>query len=195
MADVTSLDDDLKLLRGNKFSEEAVRAIKSWVFQSVLQEQEVPVESLLATLRDGTVLCRLANVLHGEDVPGETQLIAWKRSAMPFVQMDQIAQFLAFARSYGVPEDELFQTVDLFEEKDPAIVYQTLKSLSRYANRKHPQRFPVLGPQLATRRPRPQVKQKPTHLQARWSTAEYGFMGGASQGSEGVVFGHRRDIK
>lgn len=193
-ADVTSLDEDLKLLRESKFSREAVEDIKRWVFESVLEEQ-VPAESLLESLKDGTVLCRLANRLHSADVGDGKELIKWRKSTMPFGQMEQISQFLSFARSYGVPEDELFQTVDLFEEKDPAIVYQTLKSLSRYANKKHPQKFVVLGPQLATKRPRPPVKQKPSHLQAGWSTTEYGYMGGASQSTEKVVFGQRRDIK
>ncbi|QLQ81741.1 hypothetical protein HG537_0F05020 [Torulaspora globosa] len=193
-ADVTSLDEDLKLVREAKFSREAIEDIKRWIFQSVL-EDVVPEESLIESLKDGTVLCRLANRLYSADVGNGTELIKWKKSTMPFVQMEQISQFLSFARSYGVPEDELFQTVDLFEEKDPAIVYQTLKSLSRYANKKHPQKFVVLGPQLATKRPRPPIKQKPKHLQAGWSTTEYGYMGGASQTTEKIVFGQRRDIK
>ncbi|CAI4052401.1 hypothetical protein SKDZ_15G4980 [Saccharomyces kudriavzevii ZP591] len=193
-ADVTSLDEDLRQLREGKFSPEAIQHIKVWVFKSVLAEV-VPPSSLLQCLKDGTVLCKLANVLHEADTK-ETNHISWKRSNIPFVQMDQISQFQSFARKYGVPEDELFQTVDLFEEKDPAIVYQTLKSLSRYANKKHPERFPVLGPQLSTKKPRPPIKLKPKHLQdgTGWSTLEYGYMKGASQGSEGVVLGQRRDI-
>ena len=150
-------------------------------------------ESLIESLKSGVTLCKVANKLKAAD---ETSgFIKWKESKMPFVQMEQISQFLTFARSYGVPEDELFQTVDLFEEKDPAIVYQTLKSVSRYANKKHPDLFPVIGPQLATKRPRPPVKQKPKHLQTGWSTTEYGYMGGASQKSEGIVFGQRRNIQ
>lgn len=192
--DVTSLDEDLKILRESKFSNGAIEDIKNWIFQSVLKEASTD-QSLIASLKDGTVLCKLANEIYSADDPSNKTLIKWKESKMPFVQMEQISQFLDFARSYGVPEDELFQTVDLFEEKDPAIVYQTLKSLSRYANRRHPNRFPVIGPQLAVKRPRPPIKQKPKHLQTGWSTAEYGYMGGASQQSEGIVFGQRRNIQ
>lgn len=191
-ADVTSLDEDLKLLRDTKFSQDAIDDIKSWIFVSVLNEEQ-PRESLIESLKSGVTLCKVANKLKAAD---ETSgFIKWKESKMPFVQMEQISQFLTFARSYGVPEDELFQTVDLFEEKDPAIVYQTLKSVSRYANKKHPDLFPVIGPQLATKRPHPPVKQKPKHLQTGWSTTEYGYMGGASQKSEGIVFGQRRNIQ
>lgn len=196
-ADVTSLDEDLKTLRESKFSPDAVKSIEMWIYESILREK-CPDQSvsLLESLKDGIVLSKLANILSEADTAG-LQLIRWKESRMPFVQMEQISQFLSFARSYGVPEDELFQTVDLYEEKDPASVYQTLKSLSRYANKKHPERFPVLGPQLATKKPRPLIKDKPKHLrtgESGWSTYEYGYMKGASQKSEGVVFGQRRDI-
>lgn len=191
-ADVTSLDEDLKLLRDTKFSQDAIDDIKSWIFVSVLNEEQ-PRESLIESLKSGVTLCKVANKLKAADEP--SGIIKWKESKMPFVQMEQISQFLTFARSYGVPEDELFQTVDLFEEKDPAIVYQTLKSVSRYANKKHPDLFPVIGPQLATKRPRPPIKQKPKHLQTGWSTTEYGYTGGASQKSEGIVFGQRRNIQ
>lgn len=194
-ADVTSLDDDLRELRESKFSNEAVEDIRKWIFESVLNET-LPNEPLLESLRDGTVLCKLANKIASTDSLNGRGLIKWKKSKMPFVQMEQISQFLTFARQYGVPDDELFQTVDLYEDKDPAIVYQTLKSLSRYANKSHPDLFPVIGPQLATKRPRPPVKQKPKNLQtgSGWSTSEYGYMNGASQQSERVVFGQRRDI-
>ncbi|CCF57487.1 hypothetical protein KAFR_0C04960 [Kazachstania africana CBS 2517] len=191
--DVTSLDEDLKQLRLSKFSEDAIGSIKMWIFKSVLNDEVDAGKSLLELLKDGTVLCKLANKLNEVDSPNTT-LIKWKESKMPFIQMEQISQFLSFARAYGVPEDELFQTIDLYEEKDPASVYQTLKSLSRYANKKHPDIFPVLGPQIATKRPRPPVKAKPKHLQEGWSTMEYGYMKGASQKTEGVVFGNRRDI-
>lgn len=191
--DCTPLDEDLKSLRDNKFSPDAVNEIKVWIFQTILKKA-IPEHSLLDSLKDGVALCELANTIHAADAPGSKPLIPYKKSTLPFMQMDQISQFLGFCRHYGVPEDELFQTVDLYEEKDPAIVYQTIKSLSRYANKRHPERFPVLGPQLAEKRTRPPVKSKPAHLKNGWSTQEYGYMGGASQKSEGIVFGKRRDI-
>ncbi|CCK70288.1 Scp1p KNAG_0E00200 [Huiozyma naganishii CBS 8797] len=193
--EVTSLDHDLQVLRSGKFSPEDIDAIGHWVFVDVLQEDGYKEGSdLLEKLKDGTVLCRIANIL-AEHETTTYPLIKWKESPMPFVQMEQISQFLVFASRYGVPQDELFQTVDLFEKKDAASVYQALKSLSRYANKKHPERFPVLGPQLVEKRIPPKVKRKPDHLRdAQWSTHEYGYMGGASQGSENVVFGHKRDI-
>lgn len=170
-ADVTSLDEDLRQLRNSKFSNEAIEEIKNWIFQSILQEEVNSETTLLEALKDGTVLCKLSNVLYKADNSEVSMFIKWKESKMPFVQMEQISQFLAFSRAYGVPEDELFQTVDLFGDKDSAIVYQNLKSLSRYANKNHPDLFPVIGPQLATKKPCPPVKGKPEHLQSSssWS--------------------------
>ncbi|SCU82280.1 LAFA_0C10242g1_1 [Lachancea sp. 'fantastica'] len=194
--DATSLDQDLYELRRSKFSDKAVQEISDWIFITVLKEKSNTRDAaqLLDTLKDGTVLCQLANtIIQGDSAYYKP--LKYKASKMPFVQMEQISQFLSFARLYGVPEDELFQTVDLFEEKDPASVFQTLISLSRYANKRHPQEFPVIGPQLATKRPRPPKAAKPAHLQAaQWNAMEYGSMKGASQSTEGVVFGQRRDI-
>lgn len=190
--DVTSLDDDLKESRSKKFNKHDITEIKRWIY-AIIEEQS-PDHSLLDALKDGTVLCKLANRLLKEET-GVSDSMKWKSSRIAFVQMEQISMFLQFATKYGVPQDELFQTVDLYEEKDPAIVYQTIKSLSRYANSKHPDLFPVIGPQLSTKRPRPPVKGKPSHLKnVGWSTVEYGYMKGANQSTEGIVFGNKRDI-
>ncbi|SCU98194.1 LAMI_0F13476g1_1 [Lachancea mirantina] len=187
--EVTSLDQDLRELRNNKFSTEAIDEISEWVYLTILKKGQCPPH-FLESLKDGVTLCELANILSAAD-SGKSIKIRTGKS--PFMQMEQISQFLSFARLYGVPEDELFQTVDLYEDKDAACVYQTLKSVSRYANQKHPDRFPVIGPQIAAKRAGPPVKSKPDHLKS-WSTLEYGYMKGANQASEKVVFGRRRDF-
>ena len=108
--------------------------------------------------------------------------------------MENISQFLTFVKKYGVPEDEVFQTIDLYEENDPTIVLQTIVSFSRYVHTKTPS-IPVIGPKLrflwdfrwwlfST-----QFLNDP-----KWSSFEYGYMKGASQSSEGVVFGNKRNI-
>ena len=107
--------------------------------------------------------------------------------------MENISMFINFAKRSGVPEDETFQTVDLYEARDPARVLQTIVSFSRYINEKHPQ-FPVIGPKLSKKQP-PSIPKKPRHLNGpQWSSVEYGYMKGASQTSEGVVFGNKRNI-
>jgi hypothetical protein len=106
--------------------------------------------------------------------------------------MENISLFLQFAKRYGVPEDELFQTVDLFEERDIASVLQTIISFSRYTNEKNPQ-IPVIGPKLSKKQP--PVPKKPSHLNGpQWSSLEYGYINGATQTTQGVIFGRKRDI-
>lgn len=107
--------------------------------------------------------------------------------------MENIAIFINFVKSYGIPEDEAFQTVDLYEEGDIASVLQTIVSLSRYVHTKSPQ-VPVIGPRLSVKQTPPKVPKKPSHLTPAWSSMEYGYMKGASQTSQGVVFGKKRDI-
>ena len=72
---------------------------------------------------------------------------------MPFRQMENIAAYAKAARLYGVPEPDMFVTVDLFEGKDlagsvPAVV-QNLHSLERVAQQRGVT-GPTLGAHLAS---------------------------------------------
>ncbi|CCH44642.1 Myophilin [Wickerhamomyces ciferrii] len=108
--------------------------------------------------------------------------------------MENISQFLTFVKNYGVPEDEVFQTIDLYESNDPTIVLQTIVSFSRYVH-KNQQSIPVIGPKLSTKHSPPKIPKKPKHLNdSKWSSFEYGYIGGANQSNEKVTFGTKRNI-
>lgn len=191
---------------------------------------------------------------------------------MPFIQMENISHFLRACQSppLNLPDHDVFLTVDLYEQKDPAQVLQCLNAFSRAANRVNPSAFPaaigiasgrggaVLSPQSSepatptgpTRgdpmrgrgisnasntsslygRATPNLAlsktgesgsgrwsptKSPTNNGATsppvsvsswsrrehegvtapaWNIAQYGYMGGASQGNLGVAFGGRRQI-
>lgn len=171
---------------------------------------------------------------------------------MPFVQMENISHFLSFISRppVSLAAHDVFLTVDLFEQKDPAQVVQCLGAFSRVANKLDPISFPTtigglkvpgaLTPQLsggwspgkrnasggstspggvanayvqsaaAVGAPTPFGKptvpprklgvsswSKATDEKATapaWNIAQYGYMGGASQGNQGVSFGARRQI-
>jgi hypothetical protein len=49
------------------------------------------------------------------------------------MQMENIAHFLEGAQKAGVPQHDLFQTVDLFEDKNRTQVVDAIWSLSRHA--------------------------------------------------------------
>jgi hypothetical protein len=79
--------------------------------------------SFSQSLKDGVLLCELINAIK----PGTIKKI--NNSKMPFKQMENISNFLKACRSLGVAEHSLFETVDLFEEKDVNLVIRCLFSL------------------------------------------------------------------
>ena len=80
---------------------------------------------------------RLVNLATGP--PG----VRYKESSMPFVQMENISHFLRACQlpPLSLPPHDIFQTVDLYEAKDPAQVLQCIGSFSRKAHTVQPNRF------------------------------------------------------
>ncbi|KAI1319133.1 hypothetical protein EDD11_004776 [Mortierella claussenii] len=87
--------------------------------------QPLPSNDLHSSLKDGVILCRLANRLR----PGTVEQISLKN--LPFVKMENISNFLTAARQLGVQSSDLFQTVDLYEGKDMTQVVSTILTLER----------------------------------------------------------------
>ncbi|KAK3902055.1 hypothetical protein C8A05DRAFT_15835 [Staphylotrichum tortipilum] len=256
MASVTSLDKDLRKLRLDKYTPGAANEVRQWI-EGVLGER-VPGDDLLESLKDGVALCKLINLAVGP--PG----VKFKKSPMPFVQMENISHFLRACQAppLNLQEHDMFLTVDLYEQKDPAQVLQCIGAFSRAASTVKPSIFPTaIGPRSArggAMSPQPTGPTTPTGLRARgmsnasnnptslygrgptiapartgdsgsgrwsptksptqgasspppatsswskrehegatspaWNIAQYGYMGGASQGNLGIAFGGRRQI-
>ena len=89
-------------------------------------------------LKDGVALCKLINKLQ----PGSVKKI--NTSKMAFKMMENIGNFLEGCYSYGVPKNDVFQTVDLFEEQNMPQVINGIIALGRKAQRKGYQ-GPVCG--------------------------------------------------
>ena len=71
-----------------------------------------------------------------------------------FLLMENVQSFLAAAKKYGVPDEEVFQTPDLFEARNLSQVALCLFSLGR-ATQKHPEfTGPQIGPKMATKNER-----------------------------------------
>lgn len=141
---------------------------------------------------------------------------------MPFVQMENISQFLKACQTppLSLKEHDVFLTVDLYEGKDPAQVLQCLSAFSRRAHAIAPAKFPnPLGPKTISpqntgssagsgaagfKKPAPNKPPKPvstwsrpedeTVTQPAWNIHQYGYMGGANQANMGINFGLRRGI-
>jgi hypothetical protein len=75
--------------------------------------------------------------------------VRYKASKMPFVQMENINQFLQALIQMGVPDFERFMTVDLYEEKNMLAVLECIYSFSRHAAKKGYISTP-LGPKLSS---------------------------------------------
>lgn len=56
MASVTSLDQDMRKLRMDRYTPKAANEVRIWI-ENTLGEQ-LPAGDLLDALKDGTVLCR-----------------------------------------------------------------------------------------------------------------------------------------
>ena len=65
--------------------------------------------------------------------------------------MENVQAFLAAAKRYGVPEEEVFQTPDLFEARNIPQVVLCLFSLGR-VTQMHPEYSgPQIGPKMSTK--------------------------------------------
>lgn len=82
-------------------------------------------ESYEDVLKDGQVLCRLINKIK----PGSVAKI--NESGGQFKMMENINNFQKALKAYGVPDQDMFQTVDLYEKKDISQVTNTLFALGR----------------------------------------------------------------
>jgi hypothetical protein len=71
MASVTSLDQDMRKLRMDRYTPQAANEVRSWI-EDVLGER-LPAGDLLDALKDGTVLCRYAALIH---IPGGRVTVA-----------------------------------------------------------------------------------------------------------------------
>jgi hypothetical protein len=58
MASVSSLDQDMKKLRMDRYTPKAANEARAWIEETL--GEKLPAGDLLEALKDGTVLCRYA---------------------------------------------------------------------------------------------------------------------------------------
>lgn len=125
-------------LAGKRNADQETEAQK-WI-EEVLGAKFPPGESYEDALKDGIILCKLMNKLK----PGAVSKI--NSSGPSFKMMENINVFQKALKDYGVADLDVFQTVDLWEQKDIGQVTTTLFSLGRETYR-HPEwTGPWLGP-------------------------------------------------
>jgi len=150
--------------------------ILTWIYE-VLGEP-MPKGAFEDVLKDGTVLCRLANKL----TPGCIKKIQEKGTA--FQLMENIQRFQAAIKKYGVPEEEIFQTPDLFERRNIRQVSLCLYALGRITQ-KHPEyQGPRLGPKMADKNER-EFTEEQLRASEGVLNLQMGYNKGASQSGHG----------
>ena len=63
-------------------------------------------------LKNGVVLCKLINKISPGAVP------KFKQAGPAFLLMENVQSFLKAIKKYGVADEEIFQTPDLFEARN-----------------------------------------------------------------------------
>lgn len=103
--------------------------------------------------------------------------------------MENIAAFLRFAASLGVPQHDSFQTIDLYERKNIFQVVQCIHTFSRFAVTKGGYKGPFLGPKMAERRSIEFTQEQLNEAKNAVNTYQYGNFSPSSK----VLKSARRD--
>jgi len=129
------LSRELEQKNQAKFSIEEALEVLQWIEAVIGAPFEPPLSAVRTSdqvselLKDGTKLCLLMNRL-------QVPLNYHKKPGMPFIKMENISLFLEACKSYGVSDISCFQTVDLYENKQPYKVVECLRSLVAVAQSK-----------------------------------------------------------
>ncbi|KAF5303378.1 hypothetical protein FQR65_LT08291 [Abscondita terminalis] len=130
-----------------KYSDELAQESLEWVREILGEDINVAgdMDNFYDVLKDGQTLCRLVNTIK----PGIVKKV--NSSSMAFKCMENINAFLEAAKELGVPAQETFQTVDLWERQNLNSVVICLQSLGRKAGNYGK---PTIGPKEADKNER-----------------------------------------
>lgn len=111
----------------SKYSDELAAECLEWI--KIITDENIStsgdMDNFYEVLKNGVILCKLVNVMQ----PGSVKKI--NESTMAFKCMENINKFLEVAKAMGVPDQETFQTVDLWERQNLNSVVICLQSLGR----------------------------------------------------------------
>ncbi|NP_001040372.1 myophilin [Bombyx mandarina] len=168
----------------SKYSEELAHESLEWIRMITGEPENTSgdMDNFYEVLKDGTLLCKLANNIH----PNMIKKI--NTSSMAFKCMENINAFLEAARQLGVPAQETFQTVDLWERQNLNSVVICLQSLGRKAGTYGK---PSIGPKEAEKNVR-NFSEEQLRAGQGVISLQYGSNKGANQ--SGINFGNTRHM-
>ncbi|GAV02231.1 hypothetical protein RvY_12823-1 [Ramazzottius varieornatus] len=164
--------------RGGRDPAEEQAALQ-WIY-AVLQEPrpDAPFDELL---KDGQVLCRLMRKV-------DPRLIRKiNTSGGPIKLMENLAVFTEACRQLGVQHYDLFQSIDLWEQRDIGAVYNCLSQLGGILQSIRPD-LPAYGPRIAEENTKFFSEQQTRASSTRSTNSVNAYQNqsnGMSQGSKG----------
>ena len=168
----------------SKYSEDQAAEALEWI--KVVTGENIntsgDMDNLHETLKDGVLLCKLINQLK----PGTIKKV--NVTTMAFKCMENIGGFLDAAIAMGVPAQESFQTVDLWERQNLNSVVICLQSLGRKASLFGK---PSIGPKEADKNVR-NFSDEQLRASEGIINLQYGSNKGATQ--SGINFGNTRHM-
>jgi len=168
----------------SKYSEPLAAECLEWINQIVDENINTSgdADNFYETLKDGTILCQVINALK----PGSIKKI--QTSKMAFKCMENINGFVEGAKACGVPPEETFQTVDLWEKQNLNAVVICIQSLGRKGGNFGK---PTIGPKEAEKNVR-----NFTEEQLKASESTIGLQMGSNKGAtqSGMSFGTTRHM-
>lgn len=166
-----ALERQVKAKRDGKRDPAQEKEAQEWI-ESILGEKFPAGAAFEDLIQDGVVLCRVINKLKPGAIPKINE------AGGQFKLMENISNFLKAAIAYGVPEQDGFQTVDLWEKKDIANVTKCLYALGRTTYKHAEFKGPYLGP-----RPSEECKREFSDETTAAGKAVIGLQAGSNQGA------------
>eukprot|EP00088_Acartia_fossae_P013493 TRINITY_DN17091_c0_g1_i1.p2 TRINITY_DN17091_c0_g1~~TRINITY_DN17091_c0_g1_i1.p2 ORF type:complete len:171 (+),score=61.18 TRINITY_DN17091_c0_g1_i1:38-550(+) len=156
---------------------EQEKEILEWVF--AVLDDAVPEGDFADILKNGVILCKLMNKIAPNSIP------KFKEKGPAFLLMENVQSFVTAAKKYGVPDEEVFQTPDLFEARNIPQVVVCLFALGR-TTQKHPEyEGPAIGPKMATKNERNFTEEQILAGRNSQISLQAGSNKGASQAGHG----------
>jgi hypothetical protein len=114
-----------------KYDEKQAHTVLEWIkaVTGKAIETSGDHDNYYKLLKDGSLLCEFANALK----PGSVKKI--QKPVGNFACMENINAFVEAAKSMGVPVEETFQSVDLFEDRDLYSSIMCVMALARQADK------------------------------------------------------------
>ncbi|KAF6024448.1 Chd64 [Bugula neritina] len=176
----SGINRDIQSKLASKYDEQLASQCLLWISHQIQEtfDSSGDARNVHEHLKSGHRLARLANSIQG----GRIKSAAISKAKFPFQQMELINIFVEFCKDMGVPDQECFATVDLYEAQNMNQVIICIAALMRKFG---------LGPKEAT-----ENRRQFTEEQLNAGSSIIGLQMGTNRGASqsGMSFGKTRSL-